>query len=55
MIALLVVNWSLAQPDGYLHVVFLDMDEGEATLVTTPNGRQILINGGRSPDKLNEQ
>jgi competence protein ComEC len=55
VIALLVVNWSLTQPDGYLHVVFLEMDEGEATLIQTPNGRQLLINGGRSPDRLNEQ
>lgn len=54
-VAILIINWSLAQPDGYLHVVFLDMDEGEATLVQTPNGRHILINGGRSPNILNDQ
>jgi competence protein ComEC len=51
----LLLNWSLTQPDGYLHVVFLDVDGGEATLVQTPTGRQILINGGRSPDTLGEQ
>jgi competence protein ComEC len=45
----------LTQPDGYLHVVFLDVAGGEATLVQTPTGRQILINGGRSPDTLGEQ
>lgn len=53
--AVLLFNWSWSQPDGYLHVYFLEMEQGEATLVQTPGGRHLLINGGRSPNILNEQ
>lgn len=53
-IAVLLFNWSWSQPDGYLHVYFLEMEQGEATLVQTPGGRHLLINGGRSPNILNQ-
>lgn len=53
-VAVLLFNWSWSQPDGYLHVYFLEMEQGEATLVQTPSGRHLLINGGRSTNILNE-
>jgi competence protein ComEC len=37
-----------ALPDGHLHVAFLDVGQGDAVLITTPSGRQILIDGGPS-------
>jgi competence protein ComEC len=37
-----------ALPDGRLHVAFLDVGQGDAVLITTPGGRQILIDGGPS-------
>lgn len=40
------------QPDGRLHVVFLDIGEGDAILIKTPLGQNILIDGGASPDLL---
>lgn len=50
-----VLVWSavLSLPDGRLHVAFLDVGQGDAVLVTTPGGRQILIDGGPSATELN--
>ena len=33
-------------PDGRLHVVFLDVGQGDAIFIQTPSGRQILVDGG---------
>jgi len=54
---LLLLLWAATQhlPDGKLHVAFLDIGQGDAILVTTPNGRQILIDGGPSPAKLGQR
>lgn len=44
---------ALAQlPDGRLHVAILDVGQGDAILITTPAGRQILVDGGPSPAAL---
>lgn len=42
----------LQLPDGRLHVRFLNVGEGSATLITTPDGRHVLIDGGPSPQNL---
>lgn len=47
---ILAASWSL--PDGKLHVTFIDVGDGTATLVETPSGRQILVDGGGSGRKL---
>ncbi len=39
-----------AAPDGALHVVFLDVGQGDAALVTSPTGRTVLVDGG--PDAV---
>ena len=39
-------------PDGRLHVYFLDVGQGDAIFVRTPDGRQILVDGGPSPQAL---
>jgi len=36
----------VARPDGRLHVVFLDVGNGDAVFIRTPTGRQALIDGG---------
>jgi competence protein ComEC len=51
--ALLVWLAVLALPDGLLHVAFLDVGQGDAILVTTPDGRQMLIDGGPTATDLN--
>jgi competence protein ComEC len=49
-----VLAWlAVAQlPDGRLHVAFLDVGQGDAILITTPMGQQVLVDGGPSPAAL---
>ena len=53
--ALLTVNWGMSQPDGRLHIIFFNVGQGDATLIVTPSGRQVLIDGGQVPTQLNDQ
>ena len=46
---------ALSRPDGLLHVYVLDVGQGDALLVVTPNGRRLLVDGGPSPSALLEQ
>ena len=39
-------------PDDRLHVSVLDIGQGDAILIQTPNGQDILIDGGPDPQKL---
>ncbi len=59
VVVLLAGAWWLQRPDGRLHVAFLDVGQGDATLIQSPDGRQVLIDGGRYPsvvlDELGEQ
>jgi competence protein ComEC len=50
--ALLLWAALLTQPDGRLHVYFLDIGQGDGILIQTPSGRQILIDGGATPQRL---
>lgn len=43
---------ALAQPDGRLHVIALDVGQGDALLVVSPNGRRMLVDGGPSPSAV---
>jgi competence protein ComEC len=52
IVAILAVSWAVSQPDGRLHVTFLDVGQGDATFIQTPSGRQILIDGGAYPTVL---
>ncbi|MDA1208961.1 MAG: MBL fold metallo-hydrolase [bacterium] len=40
------------QPDGKLHAYFLDVGQGDATLLVSPSGKQVLIDGGPNLDTL---
>lgn len=52
MIAVFLVIWhpfSTRRPDGRLHIDFLDVGQGDAALVTMPDGITILIDAGGRP------
>ncbi|MCD6290622.1 MAG: DNA internalization-related competence protein ComEC/Rec2 [Anaerolineae bacterium] len=50
--AILVWIGAIQGPDGLLHVFFLDVGQGDAILIQTPSGHQVLIDGGPSPAQL---
>lgn len=41
-----------ARPDGLLHLYQLDVGQGDAILVVSPEGRRMLVDGGPSPSAL---
>jgi len=41
--------------DGQLHITFLDVGSADAVLIKTPEGRNVLINGGPSTSELSDQ
>lgn len=56
LMVLCIWLWSaaLSAPDGHLQLTLLDVADGEALLVRTPQGRYLLINGGSSGVDLAE-
>jgi competence protein ComEC len=55
ILTILVWATALNLPDGKLHVWFLDVGNGHAVLLQTPDGAQILIDGGPSPTRLQNE
>ena len=41
-----------SRPDGFLHVWFLDVGHSNAVLAQTPDGAQMLVDGGVFPSRL---
>lgn len=52
MAVILVWTGIGALPDGRLHVYFLDVGQGDGIFIETPAGRQVLIDGGASGERL---
>ncbi len=53
VLAVILLTLTIRQlPDRRLHVEFLDVGQGDAILITTPHGQQILVDGGPSPSAL---
>ena len=52
--AVFVWRMALSAPDGLLHLTVLDVGSGDAILVQTPGGRNVLINGGPSASLLSD-
>jgi competence protein ComEC len=55
LLAILVWRTVLSIPDGKLHITFLDVGTSDAILIQTPNGDNVLINGGESLSQLSSQ
>lgn len=51
-VSFLMFSMFISRPDGQLHVWLLDMGHSNAALVQTPNGVQLLVDGGRFPSRL---
>lgn len=53
LLCVLLPWWISAQrPDGRLHLYVLDVGQGDALLIVSPEGKQILIDGGPDPVPL---
>lgn len=52
VIASLIWGLALSQPDGKLHVYFLDIGQGDGIFIQMPSGQQVLIDGGSNPARL---
>lgn len=51
ILALIIFHpFSAARPDGKLHVDFLDVGQGDAALLTMPDGTTLLVDGGGRPN-----
>ena len=53
----MMLVWTAASQsgDGRFHVTFLDAGSANAVLIQTPEGRNILINGGASTSELSDE
>jgi competence protein ComEC len=54
LLAVVVWQRALARPDGRLHVTMLEVGSGDAWLIQTPSGRNLLVDGGSSTNALSE-
>jgi competence protein ComEC len=53
----MVTFWSASAKsgDGQFHIIFLEVGSADAVLIQTPEGRNILINGGASASELSDE
>ncbi|MCH7787559.1 MAG: ComEC/Rec2 family competence protein [Chloroflexi bacterium] len=54
VISIAAMTWvaALSLPDSRLHVAFIDVGQGDAAFITTPDGHQIVVDGGPDPMEL---
>ena len=52
LLLILMTAMRFSYPDGRLHIWLLDVGHSNAALLQTPNGAQMLIDGGRFPSRL---
>ena len=55
VVAILTSTAAYAMPDNQLHVSFLDVGQGDAILIQTPNHQDILVDGGPSAQAISQQ
>ncbi|TMB82410.1 MAG: DUF4131 domain-containing protein [Chloroflexi bacterium] len=55
MVGILAMTTLVSLPDGRLHLVMLDVGQGDGLLVLTPEGRTMLVDAGPDPDQTLRQ
>jgi len=57
LFACTIMVWraSATTGDGQLHITFLEAGSADAVLIQTPDGQNVLINGGESASKLSDE
>lgn len=57
MFVCVIVVWraSATTGDGQLHITFLEVGSADAVLIQTPEGGNVLINGGQSTSELSDE
>jgi competence protein ComEC len=53
--AILIWRTTASSGDGQLHISFLEVGSASAVLIQTPEGRNVLINGGPSTSELSDE
>jgi len=53
--AILAVTTLATLPDGRLHLIALDVGQGDAILLVSPEGRSVLVDSGPDPDQTLRQ
>ncbi len=53
--AMMMWRASATAGDGQFHITFLDVGSADAVLIQTPDGRNVLINGGASTTELSDE
>ena len=53
--AIFIWRVTLASPDGRLHITFFNAGSAESILIQTPDGRNLLINGGERASTLSAE
>ena len=51
VVAVAVWTVALSRPEGMLKVIFADVGQGDMTIITTPSGRTIVVDGGPDPER----
>ena len=51
IVAVAVWTVAMSRPDGNLKVVFADVGQGDMTVITTPSGQTIVVDGGPDPER----
>lgn len=56
MLGINIFVWSYqpSQSSGFLNVAFLDVGQGDSVFIEAPNGKQLLIDGGRNGSVVSE-
>jgi competence protein ComEC len=55
VLAILAVTTIATLPDGRLHLIVMDVGQGDGILVVTPDGHHMLVDAGPDPDRTLRQ